>query len=78
MKFGTFVLKDVKIRGTDALQLTMPFDEQELLHNFQPNMSKEFAVEVKIVEVGEVDTTDKKWLDTVSNVNPGRAQVIFE
>jgi len=49
MKFGTFVLKDVKIRGTDALQLTMPFDEQELLHNFQPNMSKEFAVEVKVL-----------------------------
>ena len=44
MKFGTFILKDVKIRGTEALQLTMPFDERELLNNFQPNMSKEFSV----------------------------------
>jgi hypothetical protein len=55
MKFGTFVLKDVKIRGTDALQLTMPFDEQELLHNFQPNMSKEFAVEVKVLYLLNAD-----------------------
>lgn len=40
MKFGTFVLKDVKVRGVEALDLTMPFDERELLHNFQPNMAK--------------------------------------
>lgn len=31
MKFGTFVLKDVKVRGKEALQQAMPFDEKELL-----------------------------------------------
>ena len=49
MKFGTFILKDVKVRGTDALQLTMPFDERDLLINFQPNMSKEFGVDIKVL-----------------------------
>jgi hypothetical protein len=48
MKFGTFVLKDVKVRGMEALQLTMPFDERELLRNFQSNMSKEFGVDIKV------------------------------
>lgn len=28
MKFGTYVLKDVKVRGVEALQQTMPFDER--------------------------------------------------
>jgi hypothetical protein len=44
MKFGTFILQEVKERGPEALQEDLPFDEKELLINFEKNMAQEFGI----------------------------------
>ena len=46
--FGSFILKDYNVRGNEALESVLPYDEKEILSIFHPRIVKEFGVDIEV------------------------------
>lgn len=76
MQFASFAYKDYEIRGLDALELNLPFDERNLLEKIEGYARSQLGIdELLIRSSNETIVEDKSQLR--ESAVPGRPQFFF-
>eukprot|EP01016_Furgasonia_blochmanni_P049835 TRINITY_DN7613_c0_g1_i1.p1 TRINITY_DN7613_c0_g1~~TRINITY_DN7613_c0_g1_i1.p1 ORF type:complete len:372 (+),score=158.75 TRINITY_DN7613_c0_g1_i1:66-1181(+) len=79
LQFGAFVLAEVKVRGHEALEVKLPFDELHILDVCSDELRKEVNVEkIQIFNIKDVKAGENKNVDNAVNATlPGKPQIVF-
>lgn len=76
MKFVSFVLKEAEVIGKDALALTSPFDQKELLEQNRAFVFENFPVKNRVIKM-KTDEDIENSQSVRDNAEPGKPSTMF-